>query len=74
MEEEVEKIAARYEANPGPKCPTCHSAEKVLTIISGRPSPALVAYAKRPDSRVRLGGCCKKGISNHYCRSCDLDF
>lgn len=71
----VEEIAAYYEANPGPKCPTCHSAERVVTTISGRPSSELVAYAERPDSRVQLGGCMPEpGAKEHYCRSCKARF
>jgi hypothetical protein len=70
-----EEIAAYYEANPGPECPTCHSTERVISTIVGRPSSNLVAYAERPDSRVRLGGCVKKpGSNKFYCRSCNLGF
>lgn len=71
----VEEIAAYYEANPGPECPTCHSAKQIVTTISGRPSSELVAYAARPDSRVRLGGCTREpGAKKYYCRSCKASF
>lgn len=42
----------------------------------GRPTANLVAYAERPDSRIRLGGCLVDPDNNPrlYCRSCDLAF
>jgi hypothetical protein len=72
----VEELAAYYEAKPRPECPSCHSAERVAFIVMGRPTANLVAYAERPDSRIRLGGCLVDPDNNPrlYCRSCDLAF
>ncbi|EAR98149.1 hypothetical protein TTHERM_00343480 (macronuclear) [Tetrahymena thermophila SB210] len=55
------------------ECPKCKSSEKVIKIVYGKPTAALVEQADRKE--IILGGCrLSENPDNWYCQTCSHKF
>lgn len=52
-------------------CPICHKSDKIIRVIYGKPSKALIDRAKKGE--VALGGCVRIG-KKHYCKRDKISF